>query len=59
MEKLIEKLEERRVEAEKAFSVKLLERKISGLPNSLIVPQRYVIGQEKIKEMVRECYREC
>ncbi|KAL5252286.1 hypothetical protein ACHWQZ_G015158 [Mnemiopsis leidyi] len=51
IEKLIEKLDERRRQADKSFSVKLLEKKITGLPMSLIAPQRYIVSEEKIREL--------
>ena len=52
VEKLIEKLDERKAQAEKSFSVKRLEKKICGLPCSLIAPQRYIVSEEKLRELV-------
>ncbi|XP_063678073.1 uncharacterized protein LOC134814028 isoform X4 [Bolinopsis microptera] len=51
IEKLIEKLTERKRQADKSFSVKLLEKKITGLPTSLIAPQRYIVSTERIREL--------
>eukprot|EP00116_Pleurobrachia_bachei_P010884 sb/3471146/ len=54
---LTEKLAGRQAQAEKNFSVRQLERKITGLKKSLIAPQRFIVRSDRVRELVRKLSR--